>query len=331
MECGRCNAVITQISDDPMSADGTQILCQSCKAAENTALGIPTVVTDSKLQIPQSSQMQMQMPQQQMMSQQQMMPQQQFAPHMPMQVPPKAPPRDPLIEASVALRPSRQVSDKRYTGTVKWYRPNQEKGVIESRDLRELNALDAVVLQSNLEGVVPCAGDVCTFRVAKTRCGWKAVDMIWVGGQGAAEREAKATQAQLQIHEGKILSFDCQKGFGFLGCEALRPLFNKDVFFMKTHLHGSYEAYQVGMSVYFRCRVDDKRIQASAISLNRSDLEKMPNIGQLPPMGNMPPMMGQMPQMQLPSATSTASQPALEGAGPIRRKKSKWDDDAGPY
>ena len=30
--------------------------------------------------------------------------------------------------------------------------------------------------------------------------------------------------------------FDQQKGFGFLGCDGLRSIFNKDVFLMKAHL-----------------------------------------------------------------------------------------------
>jgi len=230
-----------------------------------------------------------------------------------------------------------------FTGKVKWYNPDKEIGMIESRDVRHFTCGEVVLLKSNLKGVIPQIGDACTFQVSKTRCGWKAVEMQWINAAGASERALQIERAQAQVYQGKILQFDEYKGFGFIGSEELRPLFQKDIFFMKTSLKtknhpGQYHQYREGIDVFFRWKQDDnkKGPYATHVSLNRSDLDDTESMVQ----HNIPPGLLQTPGMipgsdlggsVVPPRDKSAASAASGEPDQKRRRRSGWDqkDDLG--
>eukprot|EP00746_Dinoflagellata_sp_MGD_P072903 gnl/MRDRNA2_/MRDRNA2_29579_c0_seq1.p1 gnl/MRDRNA2_/MRDRNA2_29579_c0~~gnl/MRDRNA2_/MRDRNA2_29579_c0_seq1.p1 ORF type:complete len:326 (+),score=52.59 gnl/MRDRNA2_/MRDRNA2_29579_c0_seq1:91-1068(+) len=211
-----------------------------------------------------------------------------------------------------------------YRGSVRWYNPEKEMGIIDSTETRSFAAGEVVVLASNLKGVVPCSGDVCTFQVAKTRCGYKAIELTWLQGEGAADRDRRAENACASIQAGKIMQFDQWKGFGFIRCEDIRPLFQKDIFFMKTQLKGQPSAYKEGMDVFFRFHNSQNGPQATHVAMRRADLEVLPAGEQPGPL---------IPGLMAPEAVVVPAGVAVVGPRSVgqdqpdakRRRRSGWD------
>eukprot|EP00746_Dinoflagellata_sp_MGD_P001086 gnl/MRDRNA2_/MRDRNA2_102017_c0_seq1.p1 gnl/MRDRNA2_/MRDRNA2_102017_c0~~gnl/MRDRNA2_/MRDRNA2_102017_c0_seq1.p1 ORF type:complete len:194 (+),score=35.47 gnl/MRDRNA2_/MRDRNA2_102017_c0_seq1:476-1057(+) len=173
--------------------------------------------------------------------------------------------------------PQQAPESKRFPGMVKWYDAGRGMGIIDSPETRQWTHGEVVVQASKLKGVVPMMGDKCTFLLArgKTQSGWKAVEMEWQTGESAADRERKVELACANIQRGRILSFDEAKGFGFIRCDDIMPIFQKDIFFMKTQLTGQYSNYSEGMEVYFRMHIlPGKGPQATCVSWKSEDVEQ---------------------------------------------------------
>merc|ERR1719217_762319 len=82
-----------------------------------------------------------------------------------------------------------------------------------------------------------------------------------------------------RIHKGVIIQFDQTKGFGFIKCDLLQPLFpKKDFFFLKSCVKGFLGDYHEGMDVYFKMGYDEsqeKRVKACGVAKNPVDLQQM--------------------------------------------------------
>eukprot|EP00746_Dinoflagellata_sp_MGD_P079614 gnl/MRDRNA2_/MRDRNA2_31855_c0_seq1.p1 gnl/MRDRNA2_/MRDRNA2_31855_c0~~gnl/MRDRNA2_/MRDRNA2_31855_c0_seq1.p1 ORF type:complete len:304 (+),score=46.78 gnl/MRDRNA2_/MRDRNA2_31855_c0_seq1:125-1036(+) len=167
-------------------------------------------------------------------------------------------------------------STERYSGSIKWYSPEKERGMIESREVINFAGGEVVILKSNLKGVIPVMGDKCTFQVVKTHKGWKAVELQWQSGTSAADRDRRVEIACSTVQRGFILSYDeMGRGFGFIRCEEIKGMFQRDIFFMKTQLKGQQSWYPEGTEVYFKMTMNEERPQATHVATTLQELESM--------------------------------------------------------
>lgn len=182
---------------------------------------------------------------------------------------------DPLgIAAALAKA---LASDQEFTGKIKWYNPDRGIGSIECWDTMRLTGDDVTVFGGKTLGIVPVGGDEVRFTLRKNQDrGFKANNVFFPKGDAdaaLATRDQKVSTALSQMHQGRIVSYDQQKGFGFITCDGLRDLFHKDIFFMKTSLKGSRDAFQKGVSVNFRFAMAKRGPEANQIFLPGTTLD----------------------------------------------------------
>merc|ERR1712013_457842 len=100
-------------------------------------------------------------------------------------------------------------------GTVKSYSASKGYGFIE------FAGKDVFVGAKDLQGRCMKQGDKATFKLVQGEKGPTAQNVKVDAADGEAQ------------YKGSIKSFNYQKGFGFISCEAFE---DKDIFFMKTEL-----------------------------------------------------------------------------------------------
>lgn len=115
-----------------------------------------------------------------------------------------------------------------YTGTVKGFSINSGYGFIESQQMQSFYGKDILFLKTSLGGYSVKKGDQVSFSLAQTEKGPNAVNLQVLG--------------DAPTYLGEIKSFNPQKGWGIITCEATEKAFGKDVFMLKTSCSTGYTA-----------------------------------------------------------------------------------------
>eukprot|EP00439_Symbiodinium_sp_Y106_P080612 s162_g19.t1 len=101
------------------------------------------------------------------------------------------------------------------TGTIKSYNPHKGWGFIEC------NGQDTFVNKKDLKGYCPSKGDQVQFEVTQSEKGAQATNVTVLGSPEELS------------YFGQIKSFNPNKGYGFITCEAFP---GKDIFVLKSEL-----------------------------------------------------------------------------------------------
>lgn len=144
-----------------------------------------------------------------------------------------------------------------FIGAIKSFNHEKGWGLIMCEDTHRLYRKDILVLRTELNGANVDKGDQVSFNVKQDSRGLKAANVhllsskvAMLPGQlppnsnqmsvSAAERTGMPPMdfPPLQYFRGVIKTFDEQKGYGFIICEETQRIYNKDIFVLRSQLHG---------------------------------------------------------------------------------------------
>eukprot|EP00439_Symbiodinium_sp_Y106_P072851 s20_g13.t1 len=123
-----------------------------------------------------------------------------------------------------------------HTGVVKSFSPLKGWGFVTSEEAGG----DLLLLKTELGGYCAQKGDQVSFTVRETPKGLQAAGVKVI-----------STQDGTYSFFGVVKSYNENKGFGFLGCDAAMNIFGKDVFFMRSQVP---QGLQTGAQVMFKAR-----------------------------------------------------------------------------
>jgi len=145
---------------------------------------------------------------------------------------------------------------QRYAGTLKSFNSQSGWGFIECPDTFQLYGKDMFVLKTSLPNGRIEKGTAVSFGVTDGKSGPEATDVCRVGEEGHG------------MYNGKIKSFNVQKGWGIIESAELLPEFGKtDMFVLKTSLPDG--TANVGENVRFTIKVGAKGQEAADVRAHR--------------------------------------------------------------
>eukprot|EP00930_Biecheleria_cincta_P038863 TRINITY_DN26728_c0_g1_i1.p1 TRINITY_DN26728_c0_g1~~TRINITY_DN26728_c0_g1_i1.p1 ORF type:complete len:272 (+),score=35.89 TRINITY_DN26728_c0_g1_i1:106-921(+) len=115
-----------------------------------------------------------------------------------------------------------------YTGTVKGFSINSGYGFIESPQMKSFYGKDILFLKTSLGGFSVKKGDQVSFSLSQTDKGPNAINL--------------QVLSDAPSYMGEIKSFNPQKGWGIITCEATEKAYGKDVFLLKSSCSNGYTA-----------------------------------------------------------------------------------------
>jgi len=170
-----------------------------------------------------------------------------------------------------------------YIGTVKSFNQETGWGMIASQQMTEAYGKDVFFSKSSVYGGYPAAGEQVAFTLkmeakgpaaASVQVLWKqppamaalpsGMGMCMGMGMGLGPRAPKMP-ARDQSYFGSLKTFNEEKGWGHINCEATKKLYGKDVFLMRTALQG--QVAQVGALMSFKVTMGVKGPQANGVML----------------------------------------------------------------
>jgi len=131
-----------------------------------------------------------------------------------------------------------------HTGVVKSFSPLKGWGFVTSEEAGG----DLLLLKTELGGYCAQKGDQVSFTVRETPKGLQAAGVKVI-----------STQDGTYSFFGVVKSYNENKGFGFLGCDAAMNIFGKDVFFMRSQVP---QGLQTGAQVMFKAEQKERGPQA---------------------------------------------------------------------
>ncbi|CAE7844501.1 Cold shock-like protein CspLB [Symbiodinium microadriaticum] len=130
------------------------------------------------------------------------------------------------------------------TGTIKSYNPHKGWGFIEC------NGQDTFVNKKDLKGYCPSKGNQVQFEVTQSEKGAQATNVTVLGSPEELS------------YFGQIKSFNPNKGYGFITCEAFP---GKDIFVLKSELPAGYGP--IGGQCKFKVQEEGKGPSARDVML----------------------------------------------------------------
>jgi len=165
-----------------------------------------------------------------------------------------------------------------FNGTVAYFNHNRGWGFIECPETHSIYGKDVFLLQNEIPGGATVnKGDKLTFGTATGPKGIQACNVqitsfasanaaaappaAGAGGPSAPSSSAVGSALD-QIFYGTIKSFDIEKGWGFISCDAAKQVFGKDVFITKQSLP-DLSVGTPGTEVEFTVRMEEKGLVAT--------------------------------------------------------------------
>jgi len=124
-----------------------------------------------------------------------------------------------------------------YSGHVKGFSLDTGYGFIESPEAHASYGKDIIFFKTSVTGYFVKKGDPVTFTIT-----------VGQKGPTASQVEMLANPA---TYLGKVKSFNLQKGWGLIQCEATEKIYGKDVFMLKTALGNAGVGVQPGEMLRF--------------------------------------------------------------------------------
>lgn len=176
-----------------------------------------------------------------------------------------------------------------FLGTVKSFSAETGWGMIASPEMQQTYGKDVFFSKAAVRGGYAAAGEQVYFSIKMEPKGPAAasVQVLWrqqpqfqgpaPGFQQAPDRWAKGGPAmgmamgaprplnRDQLYFGVLKSFNEEKGWGHITCEATNKLYGKDVFLMRGALQG--QLAQQGTLLSFKVHMGAKGPQATSVSL----------------------------------------------------------------
>lgn len=144
----------------------------------------------------------------------------------------------------------------RYSGTIKAFSHSEGFGFIQSPEILKKYGCDAFLNQSVEGGIV--IGAKVSFIVEINKNGKpQARDVVLEDLSHQLEQAGHGTLSELtsQVYKGRVKSFHAGRGFGFLSCVQLQPLFSgRDIYIARSEAPVGRLA--IGQEFYFRLFVD---------------------------------------------------------------------------
>eukprot|EP00928_Gymnodinium_smaydae_P079566 TRINITY_DN63466_c0_g1_i1.p1 TRINITY_DN63466_c0_g1~~TRINITY_DN63466_c0_g1_i1.p1 ORF type:complete len:354 (+),score=83.79 TRINITY_DN63466_c0_g1_i1:134-1195(+) len=146
-------------------------------------------------------------------------------------------------------------SKKVYYGAVKNYAEEKGWGFVECQNTFDIYGKDMFFLRSALGGNSAQQGDSVQFQVT-------------TGAKGPEATALRVLTSELGCrHSGSVKQYDTEKGFGFIACDRLRNIFERDVFIHSKELSGYVPV--VGTSLTFVLAIAaDGRPEATCIGFD---------------------------------------------------------------
>jgi len=170
------------------------------------------------------------------------------------------------------------------TGTVKSWNPEKGWGHIECSETHALFGKDVFLMRSHLVGTMDVnKGQQVSFSHTQGTRGPEAANvqvlsgshspnfsgggnhamMGAMGGLHGQNAAAMVGMASTQAFTGLVKSFNEEKGWGHISCDATRAVYQKDMFFMRSALEGGN--VMIGDTVQFGITVGIKGPEASSL------------------------------------------------------------------
>lgn len=218
-----------------------------------------------------------------------------------------------------------------FSGTVKWYRPDRGFGVLVSPEAFQVVGENVPFLRSELNGVIPNEGDTCQFCLGKNKNqisgggkfknSFKAVKIVFTNSQAAVNRDLQVQAMVGKVFPGTINSYDDHQGFGFIYCDALWQ--GASVGFKRYDIRDPVHMYVKGAPCYFTFAVGPKGENATDVHVGL--------LSQGPVGGVPPPAGGSSSSVDQGSGAAPIIDSSGGGSGPIRKRRSGWDQRDAPY
>mmetsp|Transcript_58721 Transcript_58721/g.108332 ORF Transcript_58721/g.108332 Transcript_58721/m.108332 type:complete len:336 (-) Transcript_58721:125-1132(-) len=169
-----------------------------------------------------------------------------------------------------------------YIGTVKSFNPEKGWGFIDCAATHEMYGRDVFLMKTAIQGGWVEKDCRVSFSVVDGQKGpeaqnvkvlgdhnfpsmsgfamWAPMVAPWTGGKGAGKGMWDGCMpSDGKVYGGVLKSFNADRGFGFITCEALKMMYGQDVFVMKSAMVGTIN---LGTSVLFTICMGMKGIQA---------------------------------------------------------------------
>jgi len=141
-----------------------------------------------------------------------------------------------------------------YSGTVKSYNETAGWGFIECPETMTIHNKDIFVMRSALPGGYARKGDTVSFNVETGDKGPQASDCTIRGGVGPNGEK---------VYMGAVKSWNPDKGWGFITCPETQAIYEKDIFVMRSEMHGGHA--DRGQTVRFSVKTGDKGPEATQV------------------------------------------------------------------
>lgn len=158
------------------------------------------------------------------------------------------------------------MASQTFIGSVKSYNPAKGWGFVESPESTQMFGADVFLLKSSLGAQWVNKGDQVSFKVQEGPRGVQATDVEVLFSSGPPAGGGGCSPAQGgQVLWGMIQSFAEAKGYGFIACDDTHNKFGKDVFFLKSVVHGGMA--MTGAQVQFSVSVGERGPVASHVQI----------------------------------------------------------------
>eukprot|EP00451_Oxyrrhis_marina_P034304 CAMPEP_0204363996 /NCGR_PEP_ID=MMETSP0469-20131031/40790_1 /ASSEMBLY_ACC=CAM_ASM_000384 /TAXON_ID=2969 /ORGANISM="Oxyrrhis marina" /LENGTH=190 /DNA_ID=CAMNT_0051352819 /DNA_START=11 /DNA_END=583 /DNA_ORIENTATION=- len=155
---------------------------------------------------------------------------------------------------------------QRFLGRIKSFEPRNGYGFIECLEFAEKNC--DVFVHKDLMGQLQ-VGDPVQFNVIYNQKNQPQARNLALTRETPPEVvRPRGNIDETDRFQGTIKSFQMQKGFGFIACDALHHRFGRDVFLHKDQLGG----LPVGCKVTFRAKLNRQQ-QPQAMDVTRDDTQ----------------------------------------------------------
>lgn len=194
--------------------------------------------------------------------------------------PSQPPPMASMELMSQAAFPSSQT----FVGLVKSFKSDTGWGMIASPQMQQLYGKDVFFSRSVVQGGLPLTGEQVAFTIKMEAKGPAAasVQVLWKERQAALQappfpmqqgyntpgRWAAAAPLASRVNQtffGVLKSFNEEKGWGHISCDATSRVYGKDVFLMKGALRG--QVVEPGTLLSFKVNMGAKGPQATSVAL----------------------------------------------------------------
>mmetsp|Transcript_45704 Transcript_45704/g.126842 ORF Transcript_45704/g.126842 Transcript_45704/m.126842 type:complete len:457 (-) Transcript_45704:32-1402(-) len=198
-------------------------------------------------------------------------------------------------QVPASIKPA--TNTKKLMGTIKSFNAAKGWGFIESEAIMEAHGKDILFQKAELHDALVNIGDVVSFSTMEGKNGLLAVDL-----QFPHHKNYKVVRGR---YFGTVKSFNPQKGWGFIECDATHRIYGKDIILLKNELGG--EAVEPGQKVRFGITQGNKGPLATSVEVLFASGGRVPRPTSM--------VIGQAPWPNFPAQGTGHKHPASTGAG----------------